>query len=311
MLCMLTQLRDVTSKESINQVHIAIQNTLPEIGGVVNGATVIRDSWLSKTSFSDWQDILAPKVQGSLLLGEQYRDVGLDFFILMGSIAGHMGNISQSAYAAANSFLLSLGRQRKEAGMVASVLSPGPILGVGYVANADSKLTELLNSSLGCYNLSEHDLHELFAEAILAGRPQSGRNPDIAAGFKMASPKSQPGIKWYQITKAWNFIDSSVDVAQASADGDRVPLMEQLDSAKTSTERVQIIEAAFIAKVTKKLMLSEGTVSREVSLVELGVDSLVAVELRSWLAKEAGLLIPTLKMLGGSSIGQLIGEHVQ
>lgn len=171
---------------------------------------------------------------------------------------------------------------------------------------------------MGCYNTSEQDLHELFAEGILAGRPAAGRNPDIIAGLKRASPAAQPDIQWYQIAKAWHFIDSSHQDDDDDVSGDarrlleggaaRPSLREQLASATTADEAAPIIEAEFIAKVEDKLLLPDGAVSRETSLVELGVDSLIAVELRSWLAKEAGLVIPTLKMLGDYSIGQLVSE---
>ncbi|EGX88995.1 polyketide synthase, putative [Cordyceps militaris CM01] len=304
---------DVTDKESICKAHDTIVQQFPKIGGVVNGATVIRDAWLSNTTYTDWQDITKPKVQGSILLSDMYEGTDLDFFILMGSISGHMGNRSQAAYAAANSFMSSLIAQRRSRGLVGSIISPGPILSVGYVSNADAKLRGLLNEAMGCYNTSEQDLHELFAEAILAGQPAAGRNPDIIAGLKKASPKAQPGIKWYHNAKTWHFIDSHQDGGGdtlAPGTAAQVSLREQLSSAATTAESASIIETEFIRTVTRKLLLSDGTVSRETSLVELGVDSLIAVELRSWLAKEAGLLIPTLKILGDYSIAQLISESL-
>lgn len=276
---------------------------------------MIRDAWLSSTTYTDWEDITKPKVQGSICLSEVYSDQDLDFFILMGSVSGHIGNRSQSAYAAANSFMLSLiCHLRRSRGLVGSIISPGPILGVGYVSKADSKLREQLDEAMGCYNTSEQDLHELFAEAILAGRPEAGRNPDIIAGFKKASPKKQPGIRWYPIAKVWHFIDSQ-DSVVSDDDGSlgnvtRASTREKLASVTTATESASIIEAEFIAEVANRLLLPEGSISRESSLPELGVDSIIAVELRSWLAKEAGLMIPTIKMLGDHSIAQLVREGI-
>lgn len=311
---LLTGCRDVADKTSVLNAHNSIMERFPGVGGVVNGATVIRDAWLSSTTYTDWEDITKPKVQGSICLSEVYSDQDLDFFILMGSISGHIGNRSQSAYAAANSFMSSLIRQRRSRGLVGSIISPGPILGVGYVSQAASKLREQLDEAMGCYNTSEQDLHELFAEAILAGRPQAGRNPDIIAGFKKASPKKQPGIRWYQTAKVWHFIDSQ-DSVFSDDDGSlgnvtRASMREKLASVTTATESASIIEAEFIAEVASRLLLPEGSISRESSLPELGVDSIIAVELRSWLAKEAGLMIPTIKMLGDHSIAQLVREGI-
>ncbi|OAA78803.1 Beta-ketoacyl synthase [Akanthomyces lecanii RCEF 1005] len=214
--------------------------------------------------------------------------------------------------ASVNSFMTSLISQRRSRGLVGSIISPGPILGVGYVSDADSTLREQLDEAIGCYNTSGQDLHELSAEAILAGRPEAGRNPDIIAGFKKASPIKQPGIKWYQIAKVWHFIDSQdggfSDDNAPSGTGTRASIREQLASVTTAAESVSIIEAEIIVEVTSRLLLPEGSVSRETPLPEHGVDSIIAVELRSWLAKETGLMIPTIKMLGDHSISQLVRE---
>lgn len=60
-------------------------------------------------------------------------------------------------------------------------------------------------------------LHELFAEVILAGLPNSGRNPEIIAGISMADPSKQPNILWYPNPKTWDFVDYHVVIASAQA----------------------------------------------------------------------------------------------
>ena len=298
----------MTDKDSILNVDRAIRKDLPPIGGVVNGAMVLADQFFSKMTLDNWQRTVKPKVDGSILLNDLYAGNDLDFFILMGSISGPVGNRSQSSYAAANAFMSSIIRWRRDRNLVGSIINPGQIVNVGYVLTADSRLLKSLVNSLGCYSMSEQDLHELFAESILAGRPESGRNPDIIAGLKIESPTEKPDIIWYRNPKAWHYIVHCMENGTSSSTM-CVQVKSQLQSASSHREVMEIVEAGFIAKIRSKLqLLDEDTVAREVSPMELGVDSLIAVDLRAWFVKEVGVDIPILKILGGFSISQIVEE---
>jgi hybrid polyketide synthase/nonribosomal peptide synthetase ACE1 len=68
---------------------------------------------------------------------------------------------------------------------------------------------------------------------------------------------------------------------------------------------------AFIVKLHHKLQVSsETTISQDVVLLELGIDSLVAVDLRAWFVTEVGVDMPILKILGGASILELVTDAV-
>lgn len=271
---------------------------------------LLNDSLLSKMSVEDMQRTFMPKVQGSILLNELYSNIDLDFFILMGSIAGPLGNRAQSSYAAANIFMSSIIQWRREHKLAGSIINPGQILGVGYVSNAGSWLTKSLLNSISCYSMSEQDLHELFAEGILAGRPDSGRNPDIIASFKLESPVDRPDLIWYRNPKTWDFIVHWIESASSgSSNATTVPMKVQLESANSQAEATQIIEVGLIAKLRSKLQLSEDDgVTGVTAPIQLGLDSLVAVDLRTWFVKELSVDMPVLKILGGSSIGELAAE---
>lgn len=302
--------RDVTSQESILNVDQAIRKDLPPVGGVVNGAMLLNDSLLMNMSFEEMQRTLMPKAKGSVLLNDLYSGSDLDFFILMGSIAGPLGNRGQSAYAAGNVFMTSIIKSRRKRGLTGSIINPGQILGVGYVSKAGSWLTKTLVNSIGSYSMSEQDLHELFAEGILAGRPESNRNPDIIASFKLESPIQRPDVIWYRNTKTWDFIMHWAERnSSGSGNAKTVPVKLQLQSAQNEGEATEIVEEAFIAKLRSKLGLSEeDEISGETALIQLGVDSLVALDLRGWFVKELSVDVPILKILGGSSIGELAAE---
>jgi hypothetical protein len=68
---------------------------------------------------------------------------------------------------------------------------------------------------------------------------------------------------------------------------------------------------AFIVKLHHKLQVaSEAAISQDAVLLELGIDSLVAVDLRAWFVTEVGVDMPILKVLGGASILELVIDAV-
>lgn len=267
---------------------------------------VLVDGMFSDSSLEDIQAVLRPKVEGSLLLDELYSDDDLEFFILFGSIVGIFGNWSQSSYSTGIEFLSSLIQRRRQRNLVGSVIHPGEIQGVGYVARQGPGLLEHMKNTLGDNVISESDLNELFAEAILAGHPSTGRNPDIVAGMATADPSKQPDIIWYQNPKPWDFIEYHTESMASHVPSDAVPLKVQLEGAYTMTDATAIIRASFVSKLHSKLHLPQDKeISPEAHLSELGVDSLVAVDLRMWFAKVLGIDMPVLEILGGASIDRI------
>ena len=265
---------------------------------------VLQDTMFAKMPLDVMERTFKPKVQGSLLLDELYRDV--DFFILMGSLSGPMGNFAQPAYSAANEFMGALIRRRRQQNLVGSIIQPGEIRGVGYLATLDKSIREAMAENLGHQCLSERDLHELFAEGIMAGRPETGRNPEIICGMRPTDPVKHPNAIWYRTPKWWNFITYFLQTNVRTSSGQVAPVEVQLETATTLPEAAEIIAGNFMMKLRSKLNLPEDApLTGKTALNELGVDSLVAVDLRIWFVKELKVDIPVLQLLGNTAISQL------
>jgi hybrid polyketide synthase / nonribosomal peptide synthetase ACE1 len=131
---------------------------------------VLQDTQLRDMSHDNLLRVTRPKVEGSINLDTLFKDSPLDFFVFFSSATMVIGNPGQSNYAAANAFMCSLAEQRRKRGQAASVINIGPILGVGYLAQQDMDLSSQAESG-GYTFISESDFHQLFAEAVLAGRP--------------------------------------------------------------------------------------------------------------------------------------------
>ncbi|KAI9043017.1 uncharacterized protein KD926_004808 [Aspergillus affinis] len=302
-----TMSMDVTDRDAVSKVAQRIQDTLPPIGGIVNGAMILQDQLFANMPLESMERVLRPKVTGTILLDEVFTGADLDFFICFGSLTGLAGNNGQSAYAAANTFMTSFIHGRRKRGLVGSTINPGEIRGVGYVARTSNELVQLLRNAIGDTSISEGELNELFAEAILASPPDSGREAAPVAGFPSVNPEEQPGIIWLKTPRAWRQLLYSGATSAEAKDGDTVSLKQQLASAGSEEKAYHVIEDALLTKVGIKLQLpDDAEVTVDHSLMELGVDSLVAVDLRTWFVKELGVDIPVIKLLNSACIGELI-----
>ncbi|KAI2888312.1 hypothetical protein CBS76997_8218 [Aspergillus niger] len=294
---------DVSDRTSVMRVHNHILADLPPVGGVVNGAMVARDCAFTETSFEDVNTVLEPKIDGSKILDELYQDEGLDFFILMGSLAGMIGSFNQSIYAATAVFMEDLVLQRRLRGQVGSIIHPAEVRGVGYVTRMGSQFSSNVVKLFGECILSERDLLEQFAEGILASRPGSGLNPVISCGLAMTDPTVYPDVIWFKNPTLWSHVHYFRHSESLGSRKEQVPIKTQLQSANSLSEAAGIIATGFSQKVQRKLQLpSNSDLPGTTLLSDLGIDSLIAVDLRVWFVKELGVDMPVLKLLGGSSI---------
>ena len=96
---------DVARIEHAREIVRSARQRFGALHGVIHSAGILRDAFLLKKEFSDFVDVLRPKVHGVVALDEATRDETLDFFALFSSTAGAFGNAGQSDYAYANGFL--------------------------------------------------------------------------------------------------------------------------------------------------------------------------------------------------------------
>ncbi|KAL7941948.1 hypothetical protein V8C42DRAFT_360388 [Trichoderma barbatum] len=303
---------DVTDKHALTKVVNDIKATCPPIAGVANGAMVLHDCLFSGMSVDIMQKVLGPKIDGSDNLEQLFYNDNLDFFIMFSSSACVIGNSGQSNYAAANGYLNSLARQRRRRGLAASTFDIGRVAGIGYVETAGQAVMDQL-TRFGLMAISESEFRQMFAETIQAGYPVPQDKigyPEavVTTGIRTIRDDEEIQGPWFENPR---FSHCIIEAASAAADEGQqnkknsLPVTEQLARVTTKEQALQVLQECFSAKLRIILQLAEGAVDPEAPLVELGVDSLVAVEVRSWFLKELKVDIPVLKVVGGASIAEL------
>ncbi|KAK4112601.1 ketoacyl-synt-domain-containing protein [Canariomyces notabilis] len=299
---------DVTDLDQVTAFKTRLAATLPPVGGVVNGAMVLEDGVFSQMTLASLQRVMRPKTVGSSNLDQVFNSPDMEFFIMTSSFAAIGGHAGQSNYAAANMYMNGLAASRRRRGLPGSVLNIGVIYGLGFLHRERDVLYEGLERE-GYPPISERDIHHMFVEAIVAGRPEPGQVYDITTGLRRFDA-GNPTLHWHFDPRFSHFSrleDDAGNQAMAGAQGasQQRGLKELVDAAASREEIVEVLVKGFIEWLQSKLQLAEGSVTGDHSPVEVGVDSLAAVEIRSWIWKSLALDVAVMKILSGASIMKL------
>ncbi|KAH2023248.1 Nonribosomal peptide synthetase 14 [Aspergillus fumigatus] len=300
---------DVTKEHDLLDLRARIVSSMPPVGGIANGAMVLDDKLFIDMPFESFQAAMKPKVQGSIYLEEVFSADNLDFFLFFSSISVMTGQRTQANY-----FMVAMAERRRARGLPASVIDIGMVVGIGVIQRSqnDKGVSAMENSirQMDYMPVSETDLHHLLAEAILVG--QRDESPELITGLETYKPVEGEAPFWHHNVRFSHLI-TDPDAAQAGADSAgsaQKSLKEMLLSSGGPEEARKVMENALLQYLASSLKLSRETIYTDVPIIDLGIDSLVAVQIRNWTWAEAGYDLPVLKILGGSSVTQICDEVV-
>jgi hypothetical protein len=246
---------------------------------------------------------LGPKLHGSWNLHQHFSQArDLDFYIMLSSLIGIVGFASQSNYSAGGAFQDALAQHRVRNGLPGVSIDLGIVKSVGYLAGSEAEKTIESLQRHGFTALSESDILAAIGSAIstpFAGQLTLGLNAGPAAQ-KEDSPLGRD-MRFSTLKYQETGSDASAQATKTGA-GD---LAASIAEASTLEQAV----AAILAGITKKLMdifmVAEDEVVPTKSPSEIGVDSLVAVELRNMLALKAGAELSIFDIMQSPSLAAL------
>jgi len=276
---------------------------------------------------------LRSKVNGLLNLQSAFDNnpalAPLDFFVVLSSASGVVGNPGQANYAAAATFQDAFVHFRQMQGQPASVLDLGFVTKVGYAhemrVNSPDK-QNLLRSAARLAELSPRFVHKAFEMAI--GTPTCGRtwNPmmlkfeqDKAQFFLGLDLSSMKGIvELNLLDRKWGSIHCAAleiaDTVSSGIDGlDNLanfenPFRGDVES-RPANEVIDEVTALIIHKTAALTMIPVEDIKPTHSLHQYGMDSLVAVELKNWLFKAIMVELSVADIMESTSVRKL-GEKV-
>ncbi|TRX93304.1 hypothetical protein FHL15_005883 [Xylaria flabelliformis] len=309
---------DVTNIDSVNSAIKTIKESCPPIAGVAHGAMVLHDALFASMSADKMQQIIGPKIDGAINLENAFNEDNLDFFVMFSSVSMVCGNAGQSLYAAGCGYLNGLARKRRRCGLAGSTFDIGRVAGLGYVESADQVVRDQL-IGLGLKPISEADLRNAFAETIWAGFPQPQDKdtlPEAVVTMGVRHFREDEDVKgpWFTNPLFSHCIIEKPKNQSGSGDQRKensLPLSQQLAQVTSKKEALEVITDSFSDKLGIMLQLGDQASDRDAPLNELGIDSLVAVEVRAWFLKNLKVDIPVLKIIGGASITELCQKALE
>ena len=202
-------------------------------------------------TYDDWKETITPKIQGSWNL-HKVLPKDLDFFILLSSISGVIGNPGQANYAAGNTYQDGLAFYRRSQGLCATAIDLGVVKGVGHVEENEEKYESFKH--LRGLQILEQDLHALLSSAMTGYTKEDAKMPaQLITGLDSlllsAGMQSWTSALKYSIVRKNNAADSASDDEEARI------LKRKLKAAETLEEADKAIQVALVAKMAKALMI--------------------------------------------------------
>ncbi|MEU8380857.1 SDR family NAD(P)-dependent oxidoreductase [Streptosporangium sp. NPDC048865] len=277
---------DVADAAALESALDGLRAQGPPLRGVLHAAGVLRDRTIAATDFDEVREVLRPKVDGTRNLHRLTRRDPLELFVLFSSAAGLLGSGGQAGYAAANAFLDGFAHWRRGEGLPATSVDWGVWSEIGLAARPD-RAGRLADKGMGSID------------------PASGLR--VLAGLLAESPAQVAVVP----------LDAPAWFAHNPGQ-ERWSIFAGLAGGHAATGPVSVttpeeLRRALTEWVAGVLRTSPAAVDPEVPLTRLGLDSLMAVELRNLLEARLGVRLPTPAFLDGPTVVELaerVGAHL-
>jgi NADPH:quinone reductase-like Zn-dependent oxidoreductase/SAM-dependent methyltransferase/NAD(P)-dependent dehydrogenase (short-subunit alcohol dehydrogenase family)/aryl carrier-like protein len=322
--------------ENMNDIKAAIDNSPTPIKGVLHLAMVLRDATMLNMTWQQWTEVVRTKVLGAWNLHYALAGQSIEFLWLASSMNTVADLPGQGNYGASNAFLEAFCQYRLSLGLPTAVLSICLIKHIGYVAEnmpTIHKATPHL-----AYALGENELLDFVELSLLAAKTdrEAGNTlPEIASiplrpwkntsqifmglrsKLRLGDPRNT--VTW-RLDRRMGFYHNLQDCDNVDKVGDNSELRYFLKRATEDTTILaegQNIEflARTIGQRVLELTLKQGTnVDTTLTLAQMGVDSLMATELRRWFRQALGLqvnILELMKPLTLLDLAEVVSEQLQ
>ena len=262
-------LADVADAAALDRMLADMERRLPPLAGVIHSVGVLSDGALTNQTWERFEQVLRPKILGAWHLHRATIDRDLDMFVLFSSRVGVMGNPGQANHAAANAFLDQLAGHRRALGLAGQAIAWGAWSEIGEAAEQRERI-DRRRSALGGRWFTPQQGLRAFDRLV---------RQDVTTSVVMAMD--------------WSVFEEAVE--------ERPPLLEELLSAASDAEAdsaaapkdvlTQVREAPAAERENVLVSFLQGEVqavlrlpsapAATVGFFDLGMDSLMAVELRN------------------------------
>ncbi len=264
---------DIADAEAVAAMLQTIDQSMPPLRGVIHAAGILDDSLLGQMTEDQFRRVLSPKVDGAWNLHTLTDNHALDVFVLFSSVTALLGTPGQGNYAAGNAFMDALAYFRRAKGLPALSINWGPWSEVGLAAAASIRGQRLASRGLG--SLSPEEGITLLDSFMSAQVP-----PQVAvmafdvqdwAGVYTASAKGSLLVALQQEAV-------QTEKPREEVTGD---FRQALKNTEPGRQRRTLFENHIREQIAQVLHIEAARIGLHQPLRELGIDSLLTLELRN------------------------------
>jgi NAD(P)-dependent dehydrogenase (short-subunit alcohol dehydrogenase family)/acyl carrier protein len=270
---------DVSRAPDVAKVLREIGATMPPLRGVFHCAGLLDDGVLLRQDWAGFARVMAAKVSGAWNLHVLTKDMPLDFFFLFSSVASLLGSPGQGNHAAANAFLDALAHDRHARGLCASSINWGGWAEVGAAARRNER------TPMGMDTIPSQKGLQALEQVLQQGCVQVGVMP----------------VNWQEFSQQFSarnipplLSDPVRESRQGAGIARPVPpqsdLLRRLQEAAPSERRVLLL--SHVRNQAARVLGIDSPLDVRQPLNEVGLDSLMAIELRNALGIAAGRTLP-------------------
>ena len=272
------------------------------VHGLFQASMALDDTIFESMTAQSFLNALSPKVAGTIHLANALRRQSLDFFVMLSSLVGVIGNKAQGNYAAGSTFQDGFANMMMQAGLPALSINLGAVDSAGYVSERPEVLQSLIRKGLTPVKLEtflallSHGITRLRTEhrasQLLIGLPESAQQADYE--------------DWaLQDAKFASLLSTAVTREQGKRTSARLSVRDALREVANQIGAESLLCQRVIQRTAALLNIEPSEIQPEANMTKLGIDSLIAVELRNWINQECGCQISVLQLLDATSIKAL------
>ncbi|MFM0731011.1 SDR family NAD(P)-dependent oxidoreductase [Paraburkholderia sediminicola] len=293
---------DVTDAATLDAALADIAARGTPLKGVLHSAMVIDDGLVRNLDDARFAAVLAPKLAGAWNLHRATRGMKLDFFVVYSSATTFLGNPGQSSYVAANTFLEALIAQRRAAGLPGTYMAWGPLDDVGFLArNAETR--EALQARIGGLSITSAEALAALERAIV----------DMTVGEAVVRLDWQALSPGMPAARARRYTDMHARGSHEPARQGGAQMRDQI-LGLAFADALPLVSETLQAQIARILHMSPEKIETGRSILDMGMDSLMGMELGMAVEESFQVKLSIMTMAEGAtvhSLAQRIVESIQ
>ncbi|TEY79898.1 hypothetical protein BOTCAL_0040g00130 [Botryotinia calthae] len=300
---------DISSPSILHMAATTIEKMkLPPVKGVIQSATVLQDVIIERMSLENFQTPLKTKLHGTANLINTFKSADMDFFIMLSSLSGIIGTMGQANYDSGNVYQDTVAQNQDSSRTCFLSLDIGLIK---HTSVYDGNDGELRMQNLVGQGMIPIDLSELDAVLDYTLSRQAWKDccKQVVIGIDGASiAHAKNATPTTQSALFVHVQDTGDQVTKIRQVQDSVDRKRTIGDAVSLAEAHSILVEAIVQRVSHLISLDATKIGLDTSLVDFGLDSLTAIELKNWIGNQFDAPIQASEILDERSITSLAGK---